>query len=80
MTTLLEKALAVKVGPRAGRVPSAEVVELAIAWAEGRVRLMQLAQALGTNDGSNAYNHLAFALREAWLQRNAKDARREGGK
>ena len=48
---------------------SEEEMDLAVAWAEGRVRLSQVASVLSMPNTATAYNFLAMALREAWMRR-----------
>lgn len=51
---------------RSATTPSHEVVELALAWARGALRLCEVKHAVGNHyDGSNVYVHLARGLREA---------------
>ncbi|MBF8297384.1 MAG: hypothetical protein HW395_41 [candidate division NC10 bacterium] len=49
--------------------PSLEVVDLALAWARGEVRLVEVKHAVGnTSFGSTIYVQLARGLREALRQ------------
>lgn len=69
--SLLDKALAVPT-TRAVAPISDEIVDLAVAWAEGKVRGVQVEHALGGSKGRNSYVFLARGLAEAWRRRNAK--------
>lgn len=69
--TLLEKASGIKVRTSWSRGGiTDEEIELAVAWAEGRVGITQLAKVLGMKVGGNTLYRFAFALKEGF--RNGK--------
>jgi len=60
--TLLEKARERKMGKSRGVTVNDETVELALAWVNNEVTLIQVAEALGFKGSSNAYPALSHAL------------------
>ena len=65
--SLLNKALNHKITRKEKLDITDEIVELAIAWAENRIGIVQVARALGNHQHPmNAYPTLARALRQAW--------------
>lgn len=64
MATLLQRALKYQPKKTPGRKSTRQEVELAIAWAEGRISLAAAAKQLGykPNSGSGVYIPLAHAL------------------
>ena len=68
--TLIETAMAVQGKRRTGRQVTPEERGLAIAWAQGKVTITQVAVALNTKSGG-VYPFLANALRQIYVEQMA---------
>lgn len=65
MASLLERALKINQNARWNDNITSEHIELAIAWAQGKVGMSQMMRALDHKTTTTVYTLMAHALREA---------------
>ncbi len=64
MKTLLEKAQGIKTFKKLGRKYSKEEMQLARAWFEDKIRLIQVSKAIETKTGVGIYIFLSCAYKQ----------------